>query len=87
MQLISCPWCGPRVETEFSFGGAADNAPNEVAGAAETELKRIMLRPNVRGRQSELWQHVSGCRAWLRVERDTASHEIFEVSLTGTHRS
>ena len=23
MLLIECPWCGPRAETEFSYGGEA----------------------------------------------------------------
>ena len=23
MQLIACPWCGPREETEFHYGGQA----------------------------------------------------------------
>ena len=23
MQLIECPWCGPREETEFHYGGQA----------------------------------------------------------------
>ena len=23
MQLINCPWCGPREETEFHYGGEA----------------------------------------------------------------
>ena len=23
MQLIECPWCGPREETEFHYGGEA----------------------------------------------------------------
>ena len=36
-------------------------------------------RPNPRGRHRELWQHLGGCRAYLVVERDTATHEIFSV--------
>jgi len=39
----------------------------------------VFLRENIRGMQSETWQHVSGCRMWLIVERDTMTHEIASV--------
>ena len=39
----------------------------------------MFQRENVRGLQLETWQHVSGCRMWLLVERDTMTHEIHSV--------
>jgi sarcosine oxidase subunit delta len=33
----------------------------------------------LRGKHWELWQHLSGCRQWIKVERDTATHEIFNT--------
>jgi len=27
----------------------------------------------------ELWQHIFGCRQWIKVERDTLTHEIFKT--------
>jgi sarcosine oxidase subunit delta len=27
----------------------------------------------------EYWHHGGGCRSWLVVERDTATHEIFSA--------
>ena len=33
----------------------------------------------LRGKHIELWQHISGCRQWIKVERDTATHEIFKT--------
>ena len=33
----------------------------------------------LRGKHLELWQHLSGCRQWIKVERDTATHEIFRT--------
>ena len=27
----------------------------------------------------ELWYHGGGCRAWLKVRRNTVTHEIFSV--------
>ncbi len=37
-------------------------------------------RDNPRGRHREFWQHVQGCRQWLVVTRDTASHEIADAA-------
>ena len=42
-------------------------------------LSHVYDRPNPRGRHKEHWQHLGGCRAFLVVERDTATHEIFGV--------
>ena len=33
MQLIECPWCGPREETEFHYGGQAHVAKPRQADA------------------------------------------------------
>ena len=36
----------------------------------------IYLRDNPKGPHVELWQHHAGCRAWIKVARDTMTHEI-----------
>ena len=36
-------------------------------------------RKSLRGKHKELWQHISGCRQWIKVERDTSTHEIFKT--------
>jgi sarcosine oxidase subunit delta len=41
----------------------------------------LNLRENPAGANAELWQHAGGCRAWLRVVRDTRSHALLEVTL------
>jgi len=28
----------------------------------------------------ELWHHISGCRQWFKVQRDTVTHEIFKTA-------
>ena len=38
------------------------------------------MRKSPRGKHVELWHHISGCRQWIKVERDTATHEIFKTS-------
>ena len=41
----------------------------------------LNLRDNPAGPNPELWQHTGGCRAWLRVVRDTRDHTVLEVAL------
>ena len=75
---IPCPFCGERESSEFTCGGDAP-VPRPDAGAPEA-LKNfvdaVYLRDNVAGVHDELWYHTSGCRGWLRVTRDTLTHEI-----------
>ena len=39
----------------------------------------VYNRKSLRGKHWELWQHLSGCRQWIKVQRDTATHEIFKT--------
>ena len=39
----------------------------------------VYNRKSLRGKHWELWQHLSGCRQWIKVERDTSTHEIFNT--------
>lgn len=41
----------------------------------------LHLRENPAGALEELWQHEAGCGAWLRVTRDTVSHQVLDVVL------
>jgi sarcosine oxidase subunit delta len=43
-------------------------------------FEAVYLRNNPAGPHEELWYHGFGCRGWLRVARDTRTHEIFGVS-------
>jgi sarcosine oxidase subunit delta len=85
--LIHCPHCGVRPKEEFQIRGdaglvrPAPNAPDK------TWTDYVFLRDNPMGRYKELWQHVSGCRRWLIVERDTVSHQVFAVSDAAATRS
>jgi len=76
MQLIPCPHCGPRAETEFLYGRVAEAAAPAVSADLQSELQRIFVRSNPKGLQRELWQHIAGCRAWIVVTRHTVTHEI-----------
>ncbi|RCW22696.1 N-methylglutamate dehydrogenase subunit B [Ciceribacter lividus] len=73
--LIPCPHCGQRPKEEFTVKGAALARPTPDAGA-DAWFDYVYLRENPRGRYDEYWHHTSGCRRWLVVTRDTATHEI-----------
>ncbi len=76
MLRLSCPICGTRDETEFVYGGDA-SVKRPALSVPDTYpwLEFVFYRDNMRGRHLEYWQHVQGCRQWLVLERDTATHE------------
>jgi len=79
MLLISCPHCGPRNSDEFSFQGEVSQRP-QPATTTDAEWRRYLyMKDNKAGRQFEHWFHVSGCRRFLVVERDTTTNEILLV--------
>lgn len=85
MLLISCPWCGPREETEFRYGGQAHVAypesPLELDDATWGEY--LFVRDNPKGPFAERWAHTAGCRRWFNVVRDTVTDEISAVYRMG----
>ena len=85
---IKCPYCGERDVSEFTYLGAADPTRPDTAaeGAAEAFYEYVYLRDNPAGPLAEYWYHGAGCRSWLRVTRDTRSHEILSVALTAPAR-
>jgi sarcosine oxidase, subunit delta len=78
MMLIRCPWCGPRNETEFHYGGqAAVPYPADPAALSDEEWGRyLFVRANPKGLFHERWVHTAGCRRWFSIERDTVTHEM-----------
>lgn len=78
MMLLDCPFCGPRDENEFRYGGQAGVAyPANPAGLSDEDWAAyLFVRDNPRGWFRERWCHVLGCRTWFTVERHTVTHEI-----------
>ena len=76
MLLIPCPWCGPRDETEFRYGGQAHVAYPSDPDALTDEgwADYLFMRDNPRGRFAERWVHTAGCRRWFNAIRDTATY-------------
>ena len=79
---LTCPLCGSRDLREYTIRGAATllARPDGEASLAAF-LDYVNIRGNPAGPNAELWQHTGGCRAWLRVVRDTRDHAILEVAL------
>jgi len=81
MLEIKCPYCGKRSQNEFSYGGDASvkrpQLGKEISDKEGDDFVYFINNP--RGKHSELWHHVAGCRQWLKVLRNTATHEIFKT--------
>jgi len=79
--LILCPFCSERDSSEFAYYGDANvvrpdpNSPD----APKRFYEAVYLRDNPAGPHEELWYHSFGCRSWLRVRRDTRTHEMLAV--------
>lgn len=85
MLLIRCPWCGPREETEFSYGGEAHIVrPKEPETLSDEEWAQyLFMRKNPVGEHREQWVHTHGCRRWFNVIRDTVTYRIESVYKVG----
>ncbi|MEM7407265.1 MAG: sarcosine oxidase subunit delta [Pseudomonadota bacterium] len=85
MLLIECPYCGPRDQSEFSFGGEAHIvrplAPDELDDAQWGDY--LFHRENPKGDHKEQWCHTAGCRRWFNVVRDTVTYRITAVYRVG----
>jgi len=77
---ITCPHCGERDLREYTYLGSAKllDRPAGDAGA-EAFYDYVYIRENPSGENAELWQHSSGCAAWLHVVRNVSTHEILSV--------
>lgn len=79
MIRINCPFCGERDHSEFTYGSDATITYPPLDGSVDEWHEAVFLRENIRGKQTETWHHVNGCRMWLLVERDTVTHKIYAV--------
>ena len=86
MLLIPCPYCGPRAELEFSYGGEAHiERPKDPDALSDAEwADYLFMQSNTKGLFLERWVHSHGCRRWFNVARDTETYEILAVYEMGT---
>lgn len=76
---LNCPFCGLRSIEEFTYLGDASVVRPDDNANQDDFYRYVFVRENPKGRQREYWHHSGGCRTWLVVERDTASHEVFSI--------
>ena len=78
MLLIPCPYCGPRCEIEFTYGGQAhvERPADPSTTSDEDWAAYVFLRDNTKGVFLERWVHAHGCRKWFNVARHTVTYEI-----------
>ena len=78
MLLVRCPWCGPRDEIEFRYGGQAGltypAAPEELSDDEWADY--LFMRDNPNGPFRERWFHTAGCRQWFNAVRNTATYRF-----------
>lgn len=74
MQLFSCPFCGPRPETEFHYGGDRGTVRPEGFRAVSDALwaDYLHVRTNGKGRVSEIWMHRT-CGELFAMDRDSTT--------------
>ncbi|NIM28506.1 MAG: sarcosine oxidase subunit delta family protein [Gammaproteobacteria bacterium] len=84
MLLIECPWCGPRDDQDFTYGGEAHIARPERPEKLSDEQwgDYLFMRSNPKGTHLERWV-CNGCRRWFNVCRDTVTDEITAVYRMG----
>jgi sarcosine oxidase delta subunit len=76
MNRLTCPFCGVRELEEFLF--------HKTLGEPEsTPYANIYERVSRTEESVEDWQHVLGCRAWLRVRRNPSTNTVQEVRCLG----
>ena len=73
--VLTCPNCGAREVTDFSFGGEVYPRPTAAPRGASS-APTTTSASNVAGVQREWWFHRSGCRAWFQAERDTRTNDV-----------
>ena len=88
MLLIECPYCGPRNEVEFHYGGEAHVPyPEDPSALSDHEWSEYLFyRANPKGILAERWQHSAGCRKWFNALRDTRTYRFEQVYEMGTPR-
>ena len=77
MLILTCPNCGVTgEETEFHAEGEA-HLKRYGPGSSDAEFHDyLFIRENPKGWHTEWWHHVAGCRQWVKVVRNTFTHEI-----------
>ncbi|REG86779.1 sarcosine oxidase subunit delta [Marinomonas pollencensis] len=86
MLHLFCPYCQElREENEFHYRGQAHIVrPKDPESLSDKEWgDYLFFRNNSKGIHHEMWYHVSGCRRFFNVTRNTVTYEIYETYKIG----
>jgi sarcosine oxidase, subunit delta len=88
MLLIECPYCGPRPEIEFRYGGEAHIPRPEDPSVLRDEqwAAYLYLRSNTKGIHAERWRHIHGCARFFNALRDTVTDKFLSTYKVGKER-
>ncbi|WP_296745719.1 sarcosine oxidase subunit delta [Mesorhizobium sp.] len=80
MHIFSCPYCGPRDETEFHFAlESGKHRPEPAAAVSNVDWAHYLhFKRNPKGETSEVWLHLT-CGEYFVMRRDTLSHDVHET--------
>ena len=83
--LIPCPWCGPRNEDEFTWGGEASRVrPDDPSELTHGQWADYMYNNlNEKGWAIERRCHSKGCEQWFEIRRNNVTHEIVSSESDG----
>ena len=81
MQLLKCPFCGLRSETEFHFATEAGKPRPEPADdtSAEKWNEYLHLHNALGDEVSEIWVHLT-CGEFFLLKRNTRTREVLDCS-------
>ena len=81
MQIFTCPFCGPRPETEFHFAGDLGNLRPEGFNDVSTEVwtDYLFSHKNPCGETKEIWKHLP-CLEVFTMTRDSVTHKVASSS-------
>jgi heterotetrameric sarcosine oxidase delta subunit len=80
--LITCPYCGPRDLSEFTYQGDANRSrPDQSSTDTDAWNDYVYGRINTAGDHREYWQHSGGCGCHIVLTRGTVTHAISDVAM------
>lgn len=79
---LTCPLCGDRDRREFYYQGEAVMLDRPAPDAGEAAWDAYLhLRDNRAGETQDLWFHEAGCGSWIKVTRNTVTHDVLKTEL------
>ena len=77
MQIFTCPFCGPRNETEFHFvAEAGKTRPDKTADISDADWATYLhAQRNEKGPVREVWMHTT-CSEMFIMERDSVTMDV-----------